>query len=234
MTLLERPRRRTTRWLARTVLALVVTTATTLGLAAPALAATGTVQASGGLYVRSGPGTGYSVVGSVANGATVNITCQTTGEWINGNWGATNIWDRLDNGGYVSDGFVYTGSNGQVAPSCTSSRADNAVAWYEARFGSTAYEGYCEMAAENAYGRTGIYASAMADWNDAVARGTAHRGDLNAPRGALVFWNISAPYGHVGISRGDGSFVATSVNGRIGSARLPYYANYLGWSWPNF
>ncbi|MCW3819309.1 hypothetical protein ONA91_33195 [Micromonospora sp. DR5-3] len=45
---------------------------------------------------------------------------------------------------------------------------------------------------------------------------------------------ISYPYGHVGISRGDGSFVATSVNGRIGSARLPYYANYLGWSWPNF
>jgi uncharacterized protein YraI len=222
------------RWTARTLLTVAVTAVMTVGLAQPALAATGTVQASGGLLIRSGPGTGYSTVGSLANGTSITITCQTTGTTVNGNWGPTNVWDRLPSGGYVSDGFVYTGSNGRVAPDCSSSRANNAVAWYEARLGSTAYEGYCEMAAENAYGRTGIYASAMADWNDAVARGTAHYGDLNAPRGALVFWNISYPYGHVGISRGDGTFVATSVNGRIGAAYLPYYANYLGWSWPNF
>lgn len=228
------PTRTGRRRFTRLLLTIAVTTvATVVGLAQPALAATGTVQASGGLYIRSGPGTGYSVVGSVANGAAVTIDCQTTGSTVTGNWGPTNIWDHIPGSGYVSDGFVYTGSNGRVAPDCGGSRAENAIAWYQARFGSTAYEGYCEMAVENAYGRTGIYASAMADWNDAVARGTAHR-DLNAPRGALVFWNISYPYGHVGISRGDGTFVATSVNGRIGSASLPYYANYLGWSWPNF
>jgi hypothetical protein len=126
-----------------------------------------------------------------------------------------------------------------TAPTVTSvtaapqSRADNAVAWFAARNGSTAYQGYCEKAVENAYGRTGIYASAKANWNDAVRRGAAHRGDLNPPRGALVFWNISA-YGHVGLAVGDGTFWATSVNGRIGKARLPYFSSYLGWAWPNF
>lgn len=228
-----KPTRTRRRWLANALLTAVVTLVATVGIAQPALAATGTVQASGGLLIRSGPGTGYSSIGSLANGSTITITCQTAGSTVNGNWGPTNVWDRLPSGGYVSDGFVYTGSNGRVAPECNNSRAENAIAWFQARIGSTAYEGWCEMAVENAYGRTGIYASAMAGWNDAVARGTAHR-DLNAPRGALVFWNISSPYGHVGISRGDGTFVATSVNGRIGSAWLPYYANYLGWSWPNF
>jgi len=113
------------------------------------------------------------------------------------------------------------------------SRADTAVAWFANRNGSTAYQGYCEKAVENSYGRTGIYASAIANWNDAVRRGAAHRGDLNPPKGALVFWNISS-YGHVGLATGDGNFWATSVNGRIGKARLPYFANYLGWAQPNF
>ena len=113
------------------------------------------------------------------------------------------------------------------------SRADDAIAWFAARNGSTAYQGYCEKAVENAYGRTGIYASAIANWNDAVRRGAAHRGDLNPPKGALVFWNISA-YGHVGVATGDGNFWATSVNSRIGKARLPYFSNYLGWAQPNF
>ncbi|MFC9692080.1 CHAP domain-containing protein [Kribbella sp. NPDC056951] len=113
------------------------------------------------------------------------------------------------------------------------SRADDAIAWFRARNGSTSYQGYCEKAVENAYGRTGIYASAIANWNDAVRRGAAHRGDLNPPKGALVFWNISS-YGHVGIATGDGNFWATSVNGRIGKASLPYFNSYLGWAQPNF
>ncbi|MGW6200356.1 CHAP domain-containing protein [Kribbella sp. NPDC055110] len=113
------------------------------------------------------------------------------------------------------------------------SQADDAIAWFAARNGSTAYQGYCEKAVENAYGTTGIYASAIANWNDAVRRGAAHRGDLNPPKGALVFWNISA-YGHVGVATGDGNFWATSVNSRIGKATLPYFSNYLGWAQPNF
>lgn len=63
-----------------------------VGLSAPAQAAsvpelapasstiwcTYKVNASGGLNVRSGPGTNYSIVGSLANGAIVNATQSTT------------------------------------------------------------------------------------------------------------------------------------------------------------
>lgn len=81
----------------------------------------GTVNTGGGsLNIRSGPSTSYSVVGSVADGATVRIYCQTHGEWIYsdvyGVW--TDLWDRIGTGRYISDAYVYTGSNGQVAPSC--------------------------------------------------------------------------------------------------------------------
>jgi hypothetical protein len=68
-----------------------------------------------------------------------------------------------------------------------------------------------------------------------VARGVAHPGDLNPPRGALVYWNIpNYPNGHVGVARGDGTFVATSVSNAIGAGQLPFYPGYLGWAPPNF
>lgn len=72
------------------------------------------------LNVRSGPASSYAVVGTLANGTTVSIACQARGEWIYsevyGVW--TNLWDRIGTGRYVSDAYVYTGSNGQVAPTC--------------------------------------------------------------------------------------------------------------------
>ena len=81
--------------------------------------------------------------------------------------------------------------------------------------------GYCEKAAENSYSKDLIWGSAKIDWNDAIARGVAHKGDLNPPKGALVFWDLAAPYGHVGVARGDGYFWATSVNGKIGPGEAP-------------
>jgi hypothetical protein len=80
---------------------------------------TGTVGTDSGtaVTIRSGPGTSYSAVGSVASGATVTISCQAKGETITGKYGTTNLWDKIG-AGYVSDAYVYTGSDGQVAPSC--------------------------------------------------------------------------------------------------------------------
>lgn len=81
--------------------------------------APGTVRTAGAdLNVRSGPGTNYSVVGTLANGTSVSISCQTTGTTITGTYGTSNIWNRIGNGRYVPDAYVYTGSNGRVAPSC--------------------------------------------------------------------------------------------------------------------
>lgn len=60
------------------------------------------------------------MVGSVADGATVHITCQTTGTTVTGTYGTSAIWDKIREGGagYVSDAYVYTGSDGRVAPAC--------------------------------------------------------------------------------------------------------------------
>lgn len=81
--------------------------------------ATGTVNTAGSpLTVRSGPGTGYAAVGTVADGTVVTIYCQTTGTTVTGTYGTSNIWDRIGTGRYVADAYVYTGSDGRVAPEC--------------------------------------------------------------------------------------------------------------------
>ncbi len=67
--------------------------------------------------MRSGPGTGYAAVGSVASGTHVTIRCQKRGQSITGTYGTTTLWDDIGNG-FVSDAYVHTGSDGQVAPTC--------------------------------------------------------------------------------------------------------------------
>lgn len=81
---------------------------------------TGVVHTDSGasVNVRSGPGTSYSIVGSVADGTTVTIQCQVRGETVTGKYGTSNLWDKIGNGKYISDTYVYTGSDGQVAPTC--------------------------------------------------------------------------------------------------------------------
>ena len=95
----------------------------------------GTVNSHGTpLNKRSGPGTNYPVVGSVPDGTTVTILCQATGTTETGDWGATDLWDRLDDNTYVSDAFVFTGTNGMVAPACNGSQppaTDQVTAWIE-------------------------------------------------------------------------------------------------------
>lgn len=109
---------------------------------------------------------------------------------------------------------------------------EGAIQWYQEREGSAEYEGYCQMAAENAYGTTGVWPSAIDHWYGAIEAGEAHEGDRNPPLGAFVFWNTSQ-YGHVGVADGEGGYWATSVGGVIGySNDLDYYVNYLGWSEP--
>jgi murein DD-endopeptidase MepM/ murein hydrolase activator NlpD len=69
------------------------------------------------LTVRSGPGTSFSAVGSIPDGATVRISCQTRGSSVTGTYGTSTLWDFIGTG-YVSDAFVSTGSDGQIAPTC--------------------------------------------------------------------------------------------------------------------
>ncbi|MGS2616965.1 peptidoglycan DD-metalloendopeptidase family protein [Micromonospora sp. LZ34] len=81
----------------------------------------GTVNTSGTpLTVRSGPGTGYDAVGTVADGARVTIYCQTSGTSVTGTYGTSTIWDRIGTGRFISDAYVYTGHDGYIpnVPRC--------------------------------------------------------------------------------------------------------------------
>ncbi|MEZ3179410.1 SH3 domain-containing protein [Streptomyces pimonensis] len=70
------------------------------------------------LNVRSGPGTGYSIVRVLPEGSRVAINCQTPGTRVSGPYGTSNIWDNIGSGQYVSDAYIRTGSDGYVAPRC--------------------------------------------------------------------------------------------------------------------
>ncbi|MFE5401983.1 SH3 domain-containing protein [Streptomyces sp. NPDC056580] len=71
------------------------------------------------LNVRSGPGTGYGIVRVLSEGARVPIFCQTPGTTVTGPYGTSKIWDNIDNGEFVSDAYVHTGSDGYVASRCS-------------------------------------------------------------------------------------------------------------------
>ncbi|GIF63157.1 hypothetical protein Ais01nite_11920 [Asanoa ishikariensis] len=83
--------------------------------------ASGTVNTAGSpLTVRSGPGTSYASVGTVADGAGVTISCQTNGTSVTGTYGTSTIWDRIGSGRFISDAYVYTGHDGFIpgVPRC--------------------------------------------------------------------------------------------------------------------
>lgn len=69
------------------------------------------------LTVRAGASTSTAAIGNIADGTWVTISCQKQGQQITGTYGTTRLWDDIGNG-YVSDAYVATGSDGQVAPTC--------------------------------------------------------------------------------------------------------------------
>ncbi|MEU7566138.1 peptidoglycan DD-metalloendopeptidase family protein [Streptomyces fradiae] len=70
------------------------------------------------LNKRSGPGTGYAVVGSVADGVGVTVSCSRNGTTHTGRFGSTALWNRLSDGTWVSDAYMWTGVNGPVSGYC--------------------------------------------------------------------------------------------------------------------
>jgi hypothetical protein len=77
----------------------------------------GTAEATAGLHIRSGPGTGYSIVGTMPNQSTGTVYCWALGTDINGN----SNWDYLGSAygnGYVADAYLFTNGNieSQVDP----------------------------------------------------------------------------------------------------------------------
>jgi uncharacterized protein YraI len=226
-----------------------------LVFAGPASAATGTVHTTSGasLTVRSGPHTTATAVGSVADGATVTISCQTHGDTVTGMYGTSDIWDKISTG-YVTDTYVYTGSNGTVAPACDASTACStsglgdpntcaqAVSWATSHETTTYHADYynlCDHVVGLAYGFPASGSTtAYAHWQ-AIPAADKHAGDKNVPAGGLAFFSGGA--GHVMISIGGGAFVSTDIhgNGTLTQTTIAEITNtwgkpYLGWAEPWF
>lgn len=210
--------------------------------AGPALAAPiGRVIAQPCLNLRSSPSSSASVLTCIPYNKTITISCTMSGSSMTGPYGTTKLWDKTTwsgKTGYVTDAYVYTGTNGAVASTCvtpppasTTSKAENALKWANARIGETIWDNLCESFVEEAYGRSFRYGSAIAHYN-AVRSQVKTTG--TPPKGAVVFYaaaEINYGWGHVMISRGDGSYVTTAARVQVVNQSWPG-APYLGWYVP--
>ncbi|MFJ9786429.1 hypothetical protein ACIRSS_43135 [Amycolatopsis sp. NPDC101161] len=225
--------------------------------ASPAFAASGTVHTDSGaaLTVRATPSTGGSAVGSIADGTAVTISCQTNGSTVDGKYGTSDIWDKVGNG-YVSDAYVYTGSDGRVAPDCagstltcsTAGTGDSkscaqAVAYAKTRIHTNdlaSYEGWCDRINAQNYGWTASGSeTAYIHWTQ-IPASFKHPGDYQVPAGGLAFFKSSGA-GHTMISIGGGKFLSNDINGygsytetTIAQIKSKWGQTYLGWSQPWF
>lgn len=231
------------------------------GTGAAWAAASGRVNTAGApLNVRSTPHTSSTVVGSLADGASISIDCQTYGDTVSGTYGTTNIWDHVPaKAGYVSDTYVYTGSDTLVAPLCggtpvqscsTSGLGDPktcaaAVSWAKAHVTTTynsVYDGKCDHDVALAYGFSASGStSAHSHWL-AIPSTYKHAGDSNVPAGGLAFFSGgSSGFGHVMISIGGGSFISNDIHGAgtytqttIAEIKSKWGETYNGWAQPWF
>jgi hypothetical protein len=71
------------------------------------------------LRIRSGPTTADSIVGEIASDSQIEVVCRVTGEAINGPYGTTTNWDRIEQpaAGFVSDAWVDTSGDNDI-PAC--------------------------------------------------------------------------------------------------------------------
>ena len=82
----------------------------------------GIVDTDGGttLNRRSGPGAANAVMGKLADGDTVTIACSARGTKHTGrNNYVTDLWNKLSDGSWVSDAYVWTGTATPVNGNCT-------------------------------------------------------------------------------------------------------------------
>jgi hypothetical protein len=67
------------------------------------------------IFLRFTPNATGPVAMAVQVGSMVNLVCHTRGDYVSGN----NLWYKLDNGYYVPDAAVWTGTNYPVEAPCT-------------------------------------------------------------------------------------------------------------------
>ena len=229
--------------LAALVLALGTSVATGIGLAsASAQSPTALVMVT--TQKMSGPSLTTTLRGYYSKGARLSLSCFARGQAVYGYFGGPDsIWYQTTDGSWVADIDLDTGSWQPVTGPCstsTSTKATRAVAWANSQVGSSSYYNLCERFVENAYGTSGRYASAIAAYRALQAAGQIETTRTGIPAGALVFSSYTAydgGYGHVELSRGDGTFVSGGADGPSVKVYTSLPAGYLGWayapsSWP--
>lgn len=247
MTTTHRPLRPTGRRLATGLAVLSMVGAAQISGITPAEASTGTGTPAVTTQRMSGPALTSTQEGTYAAGKRLTLTCHVRGQSVTGHFssstpgGSSNLWYRVSDGRYVADIDLLTGSNDPVASKCADTKAQAAVTWANGQVGSQSYGFACQLFVENAYGTSGRFASAIAAYNSLRAAG-AVRTSGQAPAGALVFSKSPADqgYGHVMISRGDGTYVSGGADGpsvKVFTTPTGVGGTYLGWapapsSWP--
>ena len=90
-----------------------VDTPSTTGYSAPLPRCTYPYQVTANtLNERTGPGSSYSVARTLTSGSLGWVTCQRSGTTV----GTTRVWDRLDDGNYVTDYYLATPSGTTYSP----------------------------------------------------------------------------------------------------------------------
>ncbi|MEA2717903.1 MAG: hypothetical protein QOI99_2220 [Actinomycetota bacterium] len=185
-----------------------------------------------GANARNAPWPAYSGVRyNIPEGRAIDIRCQYEGQVVNG----SRIWDRLQDGAWVSDYYVntavYNGYSWGI-PKCNEVAAD----WARSKINSTAWEWACDKFVAQAHGFGGSgYNTAIEHWNHLVSMGRTSGGTPTAV-GSLVFFAANGNNGnagHVAIYVGNGQVISNGIGGRIGYttiSALSGSAPYLGWS----
>ncbi len=164
---------------------------------------TGTVKGTG-VRVRSGPGTGYSILGTVNSGASMSVT------GVNGNWYRVSY-----NGytGYVRSDYmtVSAGSAPAQSQTGTSQPAQNregAIKGYGVRLRSGPGTGYSILGTYSS-GTKLTVTGESGDWYAVTVGGV--KGYVNKP-----YVTLSGTSGGTGTSSGTAAWTTTAVNMRSG------------------
>jgi surface antigen len=215
----------------------------TIGMAflvVPVASAT-TYQVTGtsgaGVNARSAPSTSASIVGHYAEGAGINIACQTNGSVVNG---ATWVWDKLSDGSYVSDYYATTPTLDNFSinlPNCAGTQSALNPANYPWRVGPTTwiadgygyYEGECTSFAAWAVRNDGLHDISSSSWLGNADTFSAAKAESSPHVGDVAQWfdnvNGAGSAGHVAyVSEvyGDGTIQVEEYNW------LSSYNGYVG------
>ena len=159
----------------------------------------GTITGNG-VRMRSGPGTGYSVIGYYNKGIQVNVTGQT------GNWYAV-TYKGLK--GYISADYVKLGTSNALADQIVATAKEYLGTPYV--WGGTSPKGFdCSGFVYYVYQQYGYQLQRRASLQYANNGVSVSKSQLQP--GDLVFFSDSVdPIGHVGMYIGDGYFIHASA-----------------------